>query len=130
MSAGINWSNELYGNTTGVDLSNSIIVDLTATTHNLDWDTGSITPQMIEFTTDGVYNLTGMVAPEKSTPTYVMLWNPSPNRVVLINEGSNSEALNRFALPDNSDENIDPNEARLMVYMPEKGRWYNFVQAS
>lgn len=123
----IPWAQEsLYGKTTGVDLSNSVVIDITATTHNLDWDTGEIRPQMIELNPDANWNLTGLVAPEGDEPTYLMLFNPTAFQIQLIHEGASSAAANRFALPDATNENIDPNESRLMVYLPSKGKWYNF----
>ena len=127
----IPWSEELlYGRTTGLDLSNSVVINLSGTTHDLDWDTGDLRPQMLELTPDANMNLGGMVAPEGDEPVSVMLWNPTAFQVALVHEAGSSAAANRFALPDETNENIDPNEARLMVYMPAKGRWYNFGHSS
>lgn len=95
-------------------------VSITANTNNL-----AITDiqnfVIIEVTTTGNFNVTGIVPADVSVGWLLKLFNAGINNITLKNNDANSLAPNRFAI--GADKLIQPGEGYELTYRPSVQRW-------
>jgi len=76
---------------------------------------------LVELTSTGNFNITGLVPPDITIGYVVKIFNAGTNNITLKNNDAGSTAENRFLI--GSDKLIQPNEGYELTYRVLKSRW-------
>ena len=95
-------------------------VSIMANTNNLlvsDLDTFSL----VEISSTGNFNLTGIVVPDSTKAWEVKMFNNGTNNIILKNNDAGSSPNNRFL--NGADITCQPQEGFILIYRPSVLKW-------
>jgi len=95
-------------------------INLTGNTNNLVIP-GLDSFSLVEMTSDGNFNLTGIAVPDPEIAYELKVFNNGVNNIIIKNQSASSTAQNRFS--NGGDITMQPEEGFVIIYRPTVQRW-------